>query len=127
MTPDEVVAACRDRGIRLVRFLYCDNGGVIRGKLAHVERLADRIRSGIGLTVAMQAMNALDQLQPVDGMGPVGEIRLVPDPETFRVLPYAPRTGAMLVDLMSLSGEPALQCPRSFLKRMEARLAKHGL
>ena len=46
----------------------------------------------------MQAMNGLDQLQPVDGMGPVGEIRLVPDLETFRVLPYAPRTGAMLVD-----------------------------
>ena len=72
----------------------------------------------------MQAMNGLDQLQPVDGLGPVGEIRLVPDVETFRVLPYAPRTGAMLVDHVSLDGAPAPQCPRSFLKRMEARLAE---
>ena len=55
-------------------------------------------RRGIGVTVAMQAMNALDQLQPVDGMGPVGEIRLVPDLDTFRVLPYAPQTGAVLTD-----------------------------
>jgi glutamine synthetase len=70
----------------------------------------------------MQAMNGLDQLQPVEGMGPVGEIRLVPDPETFRVLPYAPRTGAMLVDLVQLSAEPAPQCPRTFLKRMAGRL-----
>jgi hypothetical protein len=49
---------------------YCDNGGVIRGKATHVEHLGDRIRTGIGLTVAMQAMNSLDQLQPVEGMGP---------------------------------------------------------
>jgi glutamine synthetase len=88
--------------------------------------LEDRIRTGIGLTVAMQAMNNLDQLQPVEGMGPVGEIRLVPDPSTFRVLPYAPRLGAMLVDHVRLDGSPAPVCQRSFLKRMEARLGEHG-
>src|SRR5207248_10273022 len=75
----------------------------------------------------MQAMSSLDQLQPVAGMGPVGEIRLVPDPDTFRVLPYAPRTGAMLVDLVQLSGAPAPQCPRTFLKRMVERLETHGV
>jgi glutamine synthetase len=127
MTPEEVVAACRDRGIRLVRFLYCDNGGVIRGKLAHVERLADRIRSGIGLTVAMQAMNSLDQLQPVEGMGPVGGIRLVPDTSTFVVLPYAPRSAAMLVDHVRLDGEPYEAGPRPFLARMVDRLAERGM
>jgi glutamine synthetase len=88
--------------------------------------LKGRIESGIGVTVAMQAMNALDQLQPVEGMGPVGEIRLVPDPETFRVLPYAPATGAMLVDQLTLEGEPAPVDQRAFLKRMAARLAEHG-
>jgi glutamine synthetase len=59
-------------------------------------------------------------------MGPVGEIRLVPDPDTFRVLPYAPRTGGMLVDLVQLSGDPAPQCPRSFLKRMAAKLEERA-
>jgi len=71
-------------------------------------------------------MNALDQLQPVEGMGPVGEVRLVPDLETFRVLPYAPHMGALLCDHMRLDGEPAAVCQRSFLKRMEARLAERG-
>jgi glutamine synthetase len=71
-------------------------------------------------------MNSLDQLQPVEGMGPVGEVRLVPDPETFRVLPYAPRTGVMLVDHLQLDGEPAPVCQRSFLKRMEGRLGERG-
>ena len=127
MTPDEIVAACRGRGIRLVRFLYCDNGGVVRGKATHVDRLADRIRTGIGLTVAMQAMNSLDQLQPVEGMGPVGEIRLVPDPDTFTILPYAPNTAAMLVDHMRLDGEPYEAGPRNFLRRMSDRLAERGM
>ncbi len=75
----------------------------------------------------MQAMSGLDQLQPVEGMGPIGEVRLVPDLDTFRVLPYAPRTGALLVDLVGLDGEAAPQCPRSFLKRMIAWLDKRGL
>ena len=127
MTPEEVEAVCRERGIRLVRFLYCDNGGVIRGKAAHVERLVDRMRTGIGLTVAMQAMNSLDQLQPVEEMGPVGEIRLVPDPDTFVVLPYAPAAGAMLVDHLRLDGEPYEAGPRNFLRRMSDRLGERGM
>jgi glutamine synthetase len=60
-------------------------------------------------------------------MGPVGEIRLVPDLETFRVLPYAPNAGAVLTSHVGLDGEPAPVCQRSFLKRMEARLAERGL
>lgn len=48
MTPEEVEAACRQEGVRVVRFLYCDNGGVVRGKTTHVERLVERIRTGIG-------------------------------------------------------------------------------
>jgi glutamine synthetase len=112
--------------VRLVRFLYCDNGGVVRGKAVSVEQLAARVRTGVGLTVAMQAMNSLDQLQPVDEMGPVGEIRLVPDPATFTILPYAPRSAAMLVDHVRLDGEPYEAGPRQFLRRMADRLAEHG-
>jgi len=60
-------------------------------------------------------------------MGPVGEIRLVPDLDTFRVLPYAPRTGAVLTDHVGLDGSWAAVCQRSFLKEMETRLIRHGL
>jgi glutamine synthetase len=123
---NDVVRQAGEAELRLVRFLWCGNDGTVRAKASTLRGLEDRIRTGIGLTVAMQAMNNLDGLQPVDGMGPVGEIRLVPDPETFRVLPYAPRLGAMLVDHVTLDGEPAAVCQRSFLKRMEARLAERG-
>jgi glutamine synthetase len=122
----EVVRRADEAGLRLVRFLWCGNDGTVRAKASAVRSLEDRIRTGIGLTVAMQAMNGLDQLQPLEGMGPVGEIRLVPDPATFRVLPYAPHLGVMLVDHLRLDGEPAPVCQRSFLKRMEGRLAERG-
>ena len=125
-TVDAVVAQCEAAGVRLVRFLYCDNGGIVRGKLVPTEHLAERMRTGVGLTVAMQAMSSLDQLQPVEGMGPVGEVRMVPDPATCTVLPYAPRTAAMLVDLVDLDGTPSGACPRSFLARMTRRLDEHG-
>jgi glutamine synthetase len=127
VTPGELLATVEDRGVRLVRFLWCGNDGTVRAKASARHGLAGRLRSGIGLTVAMQAMNSLDHLQPVDDMGPVGEVRLVPDLETFRVLPYAPHTGAVLTDHMRLDGTPAAVCQRSFLKRMERGLAERGL
>jgi glutamine synthetase len=123
----EVVRQADEAGLRLVRFLWCGNDGTVRAKASARRGLEGRIESGIGLTVAMQAMNGLDQLQPVDGMGPVGEVRLVPDPATFRVLPYAPHTGAMLVDHRTVDGKPAPVCQRSFLKRMEDRLAERDM
>ncbi len=127
MTAKDVVSSADEAGLRLVRFLWCGNDGTIRAKSSGRHGLKGRLESGIGLTVAMQAMSGLDQLQPVPGMGPVGEIRLVPDLDTFRVLPYAPNTGAVLTDHVGLDGEPAPVCQRSFLKRMQANLGERGL
>jgi glutamine synthetase len=60
-------------------------------------------------------------------MGPVGEIRLVPDPSTFVIAPYAPHTGAVVVDMVTLDGQPYAADGRGFLKRMVARAAGQGL
>jgi len=127
VTAREIAERADEAGLRLVRFLWCGNDGTVRAKASARHGLEGRLESGIGLTVAMQAMSGLDQLQPVPGMGPVGEIRLVPDLDTFRVLPYAPHAGAVLTSHIGLDGEPAPVCQRSFLKRMEARLAERGL
>lgn len=131
-----VVERAQEAGVRLVRFLWCGNDGTIRAKATTVERLPSGLESGIGGTVGMQAMNALDQWQPVEGMVPSGDVRLVPDPQTFRVLPYAPRTAALLgdhvyrSDLLQLGDyflateTPQPVCQRTFLKRMTDRLAE---
>jgi len=127
MTPDEIVAHARDHGVQLVRFLYCDNGGVIRGKSAHITQLARRMQSGIGLVKGMQSFTSLDFLAPDATYGPVGEIRLVPDPDTFVVLPYAPRSGQMVVNMVELDHSPWGLDPRWFLQRMVARAREKDL
>ena len=121
-----VVAQAAQDELDLVRFLYVDHGGIVRGKATSRRTLESRLATGIGLTVAMQAMNMLDQLQPVPDLGPVGEIRLVPDPDTFVALPYAPGAGAMLSDMRRLDGEPWEACPRAFLKAAIADARRDG-
>jgi glutamine synthetase len=126
----EAIAAALTRaesaGISLVWFLYADHGGVIRGKSASAAALPARMVTGIGHTVAMMAMSMLDHLQPVDGMGPVGEVRIMPDPATFVRLPYAPGAAAMLADLVHPDGQPWDACARTYLKQAIADLASQG-
>ncbi len=123
----EIVARAETAGLRLVRFLYCDNDGIIRGKSTGIAGLKDRLETGIGLTVAMQAFTMLDHLATVEGMGPVGEIRLVPDPDTFVIAPYAPHTGVLLVDMETLDGKPYAADGRAFLRRTVERAAEKDL
>jgi len=127
MDPHTVLQRAQAAHLRLVRFLYCDNGGIIRGKATHINSLARRMVEGIGQTLAMQAFASVDSLAAVEGMGPVGEFRLVPDPDTFVVLPYAPNSGMMLCDMLTLERQPWAACPRTFLKRMVAEAAQMGL
>lgn len=127
MDTRDVIQQTQAAKLRLVRFLYCDNGGIIRGKATHTQKLAARMREGIGQTLAMQAFTGVETLASVEGMGPVGEFRLLPDPETFVILPYVPATASLLCDMVRLDGEPWEACPRSFLKRMIARLSPHHM
>lgn len=127
MTPDGIVRQAYEAQLRLVRFLYCDNGGIIRCKATHVAGFARRLHEGIGQSVAVQAWTGTEERAEVQGMGAVGEFRLVPDPATFTIAPYVPRTGTILCDMMRLDGEPWEACPRDYLKRMIARARKHGI
>jgi glutamine synthetase len=122
----DAVNMARSEGLELIRFLYADHGGVIRGKATSIRFLPERVQSGIGHTVAMMAMSMLDTLQPVAGMGPVGEVRIKPDPATLVALPYAPGAGAMLADLVKPDGSGWEGCARTFLKQAIAALAAEG-
>jgi glutamine synthetase len=126
MTDQQLVEHAAIEGVELIRFLYTDHGGIIRGKATTRGRLGERLRTGIGHTVGMMAMSMLDLLQPVEGAGPVGEVRIVPDPETFTMLPYAPGAAAMCADLVRPDGEPWEACARTFLKDAIAELAREG-
>lgn len=127
MDTDKLIHRARKQGVQLVRFLYCDNGGTIRGKTTHVDHLAERMEQGIGLVMGMLSMTGMDFLAPGASFGPVGEVRLIPDPATFTLLPYAPRSAQMICDLLTLDHEPWALDPRAFLKRMLTQARQHGL
>jgi glutamine synthetase len=122
----EVQRRAVEENILLTRFLYVDHGGIVRGKAAATRRLDERIDSGIGHTRAMMAMSMMDELSSVEGMGPVGEVRLKPDISTFVTLPYAPGAAAMLADQVNPDGSPWDGCARTFLKQAIAELAGEG-
>ena len=124
---DKIVAQARDADVQLVRFIYCDNSGVIRGKATHIDHLSRRMEQGIGLTVAMQSFTSSESIAPGAGFGPVGEVRLVPDPETYAILPYSPRNARMIADMFTLDRQPWQNCARDFLKRMNDRADRLGL
>lgn len=129
MVAEQIVQKAKADQVQLVRFLYCDNGGLIRAKASHVRGLAGRVESGIGLSAAMQVMNMFDVLSPREdlGLGVGGEVRMVPDPGSYRRLPYAPQSGAMICDLLTEERQPWGACTRSFLKRQIARAGRMGL
>jgi glutamine synthetase len=113
--------------IRFVRITWCDNAGVIRAKAVHTTALPECREHGIGITLAQQALPVMaDTVVAETGLGPVGEIRLVPDWGTLVPLPYAPGHARVLGD-MCLDGKPWPLCPRNFLSRMIDRAAREGI
>ena len=116
MNSKEVLADVKDRNTRLIRFLYCDPSGVIRGKTVHASQFESKLEEGVGLTRAQNAVNLFENLIQVDGMEPVGEVRIIPDPATFTQLPWLNRTASMLSDLREQDGSEWGGCPRTVLK-----------
>jgi glutamine synthetase len=114
----EFIKSLDASGIRFIRVLWCDNANIIRGKAIHRAALESHFEHGVGISCAQQSIPAMyDTVTEESGLGPVGEVRLIPDWETFVPLPYAPGHGRVLGNMV-VKGEPWPYCPRDFLKRM---------
>lgn len=122
----ERIKQLREQGIHYVRVLWCDNANVIRAKATHID-VIEESGGAVGISVAQQALPVMyDAVVQGSGLGPVGEVQLVPDWETLHALPYLPGY-AEVVGNMTVRGQPWEHCPRTFLKQQVARLAGHGL
>jgi len=128
MTDHETIRRTIDaQDVELIRLVFVNNSGVPRGRVLDAGDLESILEDGANLTKGMQSFNALDALVGGGTFGPVGEVRLVPDPETFTVLPYADRTAVMLCDMHDLDGTPWDADPRSRLRAFLDDLADDGL
>ena len=113
--------------MKFARILWCDNANVIRAKAVQGQRLNAYLKHGVGISMAQQALPVMADVPVTDsGLGPVGEVRLVPDRQTRTMLPYAPGHVQFMGDMV-LDGKPWPCCPRHFLKRMIAQAAEADL
>ena len=116
-TQQDVLTEVREKAIELIRFLYVDNDGVIRGYVTSAEELAGDLKTGHPFSVAMPFFSVLDNLTPDTSFGCLGELTGLPDPATFRVLPWVSCSGMMICDFVRKDDHgPSGLCARSMLK-----------
>lgn len=114
-------------GIKFVRILWCDNANIIRGKAVHLDLLSEYFNSGVGISAGQQGVPVMyDAVIPDTGLSPVGEVRLIPDWSSLKMLPYAP-SHARVMGNMVLKGEPWAMCPRNFLVKSITAARERGL
>ena len=115
-------------GIRFLRLGWVDNAGVYRVHAIRANRIAQMEEEGLGLATGAQAVPVHEDVVS-EGLpiGPVGQVWLVPDSASFRVLPWEPEHGAVMGSFVSRDGSPWPYCPRAVLQRQVDRLAERGL
>jgi glutamine synthetase len=133
---DAVFRAIKKQKIELVRFSFADQHGVLRGKTIVAEDAPALMRSGVTMTTTLLAKDtahktAYPVFTPGGGFGMAemqgaGDFVMVPDPATFRVLPWAQNTGWLLCDIYFTNGKPVPFSTRKVLRDALDRLRRHG-
>jgi glutamine synthetase len=124
------------RGLEAVRFAFADQHGLLRSKTIAAAELAAALKSGVGFPSSLLAKDTANKtVFPVftagAGLGMAefegaADAVMVPDVETFRVLPWVPKTGWVLCDLRFAYGKPVPFDTRGLLKKALASLAEAG-
>ncbi len=132
----EVAAAIRSADLRTVRLAVVDQHGVPRGKMLSPEAAIAALSDGLDFSGAIYSLDTGNQVfVPAFARGGgfgieeftgFPDVMLVPDPATFRVLPWADRTGWMLCDVYFGDGQPMPLDGRGLLRRVLGSLAEAG-
>ena len=123
--------------LETIRILFADQHGVLRGKTLVAAALPSVFTSGIAVPSTLLLKDTSHRTvfpvwsdQPGVLPGPVqgvGDVLLVPDPSTFRVLPWSCHSAWIFCDVVHRDGTPIAYASRSVLKSAVNRLAKAGM
>jgi glutamine synthetase len=124
-------------GIRLFRLAWADPHGVSRAKTLTRTAFMGALESGYNINVATTTLDAaggrvFSSFTRGGGMGleeMTGSPNLVavPDPATFRVLPWEPDVGWILCDEYFGNGTPFHFSPRQLLRKQLDRLSQRNM
>jgi len=114
----------------VVRFAFSDAHGIVRGKTLVAAEAIGALRRGVTCTLTMllkdlSGRTAFSIFEP--GGDGAGDMVMVADPTTFRVLPWVPNNGWILCDLYRTDGSPHPFSTRALMRRMLGQLAERGL
>lgn len=125
-----------ERGLGVIRLSFADQHGILRGKTIVAEELGSAMRSGVGFTTTLLAKDTSHRtVFPVFTKGGgfsmpemqgAADILMVPDPGSFRVLPWAPQTGWLLCDLYFADGRPVPFSTRQLFRTVLEKLNGQG-
>ena len=140
---DERKAATRELERRIqagemsvVRLAFADQHGILRGKTLAAGEIDTALKNGVGFTTTMLLKDTAHRTvfpvwTPGGGFGMkelegAADVVMLPDPATFRVLPWAPHSGWMLCDIYLADGRPMPLCTRHVYKSALGTLAERG-
>ena len=125
-----------ERGVERVRMSFGDQHGILRGKTITRSALPGVLRSGLTVPSSLllkdtSGRTAFPVFTSGAGIGMsqlagVGDMVLVGDPTTFRVLPWSPGTGWLLCDAYFPDGSSVPFDTRNILRRSLDGLADKG-
>lgn len=140
--PEQYAAAERiqrtidELGIDRIRVSFADQHGIPHGKTLTVPSFRDALADGHGVPSTLvlkdtSGRNVYPVFTKDAGLGMpelagVGDMVLVPDPTTFRVLPWADRTAWVLCDGYFRDGRPVPFATRHICRRLLDELAGRG-
>jgi glutamine synthetase len=132
----QIVAKIEELGLDVIRIAFVDTHGQLRVRPIQADHFASAAKNGMPFGTALFAMDSANSIfQNVfseDGgfgrkdMGGAGDMLAIPDPSTFRVLPWADKTGWILSDIYLKSGERCPFDPRGVMQRALQELDSMG-
>jgi glutamine synthetase len=136
-TPEREAAAAealekmRQGDIQIVRLSFVDQHGILRGKTLVASEIARAMANGVGAPSSLLLKDTSNRtvfaaFTPSGGIG-VKDMLMIPDPATFRILPWAAQTGWMLCDLRFAGGATVPFSTRDLYRAILARLDARGL
>jgi glutamine synthetase len=133
----EVDKVVQKQGLGVIRLSAADQHGILRGKTVTAAELGTVFRSGCTFVSSLLAKDtSCRSVFPVftrgggfglRGMEGAADLLMVPDPTSFRVLPWAPHSGWMLCDLYFGDGKPVPLSTRQLYRSVLERLHAAGL
>src|SRR6516165_7475600 len=132
-----VAERVKSEGLKLFRLAWPDPHGASRAKTVTVPAFLGALENGYNINVATTTLDASGARSfasftrgggmGLDEMTGSPNLIIVPDPATFRVLPWASGIGWVLCDEYFNSGVPFHFSPRQLLRKHLKRLADKGM